>query len=165
VRTDLRENLYAVSFSDARNGFAVGSGGVILRTTDAGASWKDQESPLRSNLYAVTAISPTDAIAVGENGTVLVTSTGGQTWESQANVTSKLLQAVVYRGEKKLWIAGRGGTILKRIEALTPATISAPKLPPILGSRSSKPRPRVPLVPITDDGDIPTAIKPPREKN
>ena len=83
------------------NGFAVGSSGVILRTTDGGLSWKDQESPSRANLYAVTAVSPNEAIAVGELGTVLVTSDGGRKWESQSDVTAKVLQAVVYRGRER----------------------------------------------------------------
>jgi len=59
-----------------------------------------------------------------------------------------------------MWVAGRGGTILKRVEPLSPATISAPKLPPILGGIRSRPKPRTPLITLTDDGDIPAAVKP-----
>jgi hypothetical protein len=130
---------------------------------DGGITWRDQESPSRANLYAVTAVSATDAIAVGELGTVLVTSDGGRKWESQSNVTAKLLQAVVYRGAGKMWVAGRGGAILRRVEPLSPVAISSPKLPPVLGGRSIRLKPRTPLITIPDDGDIPVAVRPPEK--
>ncbi|HKX84549.1 MAG TPA: hypothetical protein VJL58_10055, partial [Pyrinomonadaceae bacterium] len=65
-----------------------------------------------------------------------------------------------------LWVGGRGGTILKRIAPLSPSNITGPKLPPVLksaiGSRA-KPRPRTPMITITDDGDIPVAVPPKKE--
>jgi len=77
------------------------------------------------------------------------------------------LQAVVYRGGTELWIAGRGGSILKRSLPLsTVRTAPGPKLPPILrlGNFKTKPKIRTPLLTITDDGDIPPATEPKKEK-
>jgi hypothetical protein len=75
------------------------------------------------------------------------------------------LQTVVYRGGVNLWVAGRGGAILKRSESLSPIrTTSAPKIPPILRLGGSKTKSRTPLLTITDDGDIPRAA-PPRKNN
>jgi hypothetical protein len=75
-------------------------------------------------------------------------------------VTSKVLQAVVYRGGNRLWVAGRGGTMLKRTEPLSPRAISLPFTKPVLKSstRRATPKPRTPLVMVTDDGDIPLAV-------
>jgi photosystem II stability/assembly factor-like uncharacterized protein len=160
VKTNLRENLYALSFFDAQNGYAVGANGTIVSTVDGGATWQDQESNLQINLYAVSAYRKNEAIAVGEQGAVLRTEDGGRTWESQPNITSNSLQAVVYRGGMSLWIAGRGGSILKRTETLeTVKTSQGAKLPPILRSKP-KIKPRTPLITITDDGDIPPAAAP-----
>ena len=119
------------------------------------------------NLYAVTAYKRDEAIVVGEQGTVLRTEDGGKTWERQPNITSNSMQAVVYRGGTDLWIAGRGGAILKRSESFsTVKTSVAPKLPPVLrlSGSSNKPKSRTPLLTITEDGDIPLAA-PPKKDN
>ncbi|MEK7725253.1 MAG: hypothetical protein AAB336_12945, partial [Acidobacteriota bacterium] len=84
----------------------------------------------------------------------------------QPNITSNSLQAVVYRGGTGLWVAGRGGAILKRSETLSTVKTYSPKLPPILRLNTGKPAPKLkkPLITITDDGDIPTA-RPPKKDN
>jgi hypothetical protein len=91
---------------------------------------------------------------------VIVTTNGGETWEQETNITTKILQALVFRGGEKLWIAGKGGSILKRIAPLTPGKINTPKLPPVLRNAAprSKLKPRLPAITITDDGDIPVAV-------
>ncbi len=89
-----------------------------------------------------------------------MTSDGGETWEIQSNVTGKVLQSISYRGDRKIWVAGRGGTIIKRVEPLSPSGVKTPTMPPILGIGRTRPKPRIPLITITDDGDIPSAVKP-----
>jgi hypothetical protein len=162
IKTNLKENIYALSLYDKKTGFAVGSGGTILRTIDGGETWQDQESSVKMNLYAVTAYSPTEAVAVGEFGAVLRTEDGGKTWEIQPNITSNSLQAIVYRGGADLWVGGRGGSILRRSETLSTVKLLNPKVPPILRSGNSKvkPKSREPLLTITDDDDIPLAEAP-----
>ncbi|HXF43610.1 MAG TPA: hypothetical protein VNK26_07705, partial [Pyrinomonadaceae bacterium] len=90
--------------------------------------------------------SSEDVIAVGEQGTVIVSSDGGDTWLKQPNDTQRLLTAISFRGGSNLWIAGRGGAILKRTRPLSPIRISSPSLPPVL--RDATPRkklaPRLP---------------------
>jgi photosystem II stability/assembly factor-like uncharacterized protein len=162
IRTNVKENLYAVSFYDEKIGFAVGSNGLILRTQDGGLSWADQESPTQANLFAVSALGRNEAIATGELGTVIVTGRGGRKWEIQPNITANALQAVVDRGGNEVWVAGRGGTILKRSLPLSPNPTASPRLPPMLriaGGRI-KPSVRTPLITVTDDGDIPKATPP-----
>ena len=46
--------LLAVSFTDTNHGTAVAENGVILRTTDGGASWLAQTSGTTNNLNAVS---------------------------------------------------------------------------------------------------------------
>ncbi|MBK7932057.1 MAG: hypothetical protein IPK01_00910 [Acidobacteria bacterium] len=160
IKTEIKENLYAVSFSDDNNGFIVGAGGLILRTVDGGMTWADQESPLRNNLFAVTATGQNSAIATGDFGTILITEDGGKTWAMQPAGTSKLLQAVASRGGSKVWVTGRGGTILRRTEPFSKQLISWPKSPPVLIKAGNKIKPQIrkPLVTIADDGDIPIAV-------
>lgn len=49
---------------------AVGSGGVILRSSGDG-TWTQDKSPTTANLNAVLVTSPTEAFAVGDGGTIL----------------------------------------------------------------------------------------------
>ena len=84
----------------------------------------------------------------------------------QPNITTKSLQTVAYRGRDELWIAGRGGSILKRSDILsTFKTTRGQKLPPILKFGGKNPKPRTPLLTIADDGDIPIAAPPKKEKD
>jgi hypothetical protein len=95
----------------------------------------------------------------------LRTIDGGKTWEIQPNVTSNTLQAITYRGGTNLWVAGRGGTILKRSEnLLTKKIVNLTKLPPNLKIRTNKnlPKLKIPEIPIADDGDIPRATQTPK---
>ncbi|MBK9155996.1 MAG: hypothetical protein IPM25_17595 [Chloracidobacterium sp.] len=104
-------------------------------------------------------------IAAGDLGTVVLTNDGGRTWLQQPNVTGKLLQAIAYRGGSDIWVAGRGGAILKRTQPLTPFGIiggsrgAPPVLRPASGSEG-----RAPLLTIPDDGDIPPAVQPSKDR-
>jgi hypothetical protein len=82
-------------------------------------------------------------------------------------VTGNSLQAVVYRGGTDLWVGGRGGAILKRSETFSTIKTTGAKLPPLLRSGRSGPtlKKRIPLITVTDDGDIPPAGAPPKKEN
>ncbi len=69
---------YDITFTDSKNGWAVGSGGTIIRAIDGGEQWYKQTTPTSNYLYEV--IFPGDdrnGWAVGNNGTILRTAFGG----------------------------------------------------------------------------------------
>ena len=68
-----RENLYGVSFNDAKTGWVVGENGVILKTVDGGATWLMQQSPTTNNLSDITQSEDGTFWAVGEWGTIIAT--------------------------------------------------------------------------------------------
>jgi photosystem II stability/assembly factor-like uncharacterized protein len=74
--------LSAVSFIDARRGWAVGQWGVILATTDGGESWRKQRMDLSIDqpLFSVYFRNAQDGLAVGLWSLMLETHDGGQTW-------------------------------------------------------------------------------------
>jgi photosystem II stability/assembly factor-like uncharacterized protein len=77
--TQATEDLHGVFFlSSGRTGWAVGNGGVILKSSDAGATWSRQV-PTTFNLFGV-AFSGTTGFAVGANGTVLKSVDLGAHW-------------------------------------------------------------------------------------
>lgn len=75
--------LTGVSFADARQGWAVGHGGVVLHTGDGGSTWQLQRSALARDqpLLAVQALDAQRAVAVGLWSLVLHTRDGGRSWQ------------------------------------------------------------------------------------
>lgn len=77
--------LTALSFVDARHGWAVGHWGAILATADAGETWSvqrlatDEDRPL----FAVHFFDAQHGVAVGLWSLLLTTADGGKTWESR----------------------------------------------------------------------------------
>ena len=59
--------------------WAVGEGGIVLRTTD-GAHWQKLTSPTSANLAAVSAQDAASAIVTTAAGERFATNDGGRTW-------------------------------------------------------------------------------------
>jgi photosystem II stability/assembly factor-like uncharacterized protein len=76
--------LTAVSFIDAKRGWAVGHAGVVLATTDGGETWTLQRRAAGEDrpLFAVHMFDAEHGVAVGLWSLVLVTADGGKTWDS-----------------------------------------------------------------------------------
>jgi photosystem II stability/assembly factor-like uncharacterized protein len=148
--------LYGLDFVDSLRGFAVGAKGIILRTDDGGATWKDLESGIDTTIFSVSAASRLDALVAGDQGRVLRTKDGGESWELQPTITTASLFSVAYHGGDDAWVAGRGGAILRRHGDVATVKIPKPRLPPAL-----KGPPKLTNVEtriVTDDGDIPKAL-------
>jgi photosystem II stability/assembly factor-like uncharacterized protein len=154
--------LYALAFADERRGYIAGEKGIILRTDDGGATWKDVESGVSSNLFSVAVASAEDVVVAGDQGRILRSKDSGENWEIQPTITSVPLFSVAYRGGMNMWVAGRGGAILKRNEPVATVKIPSPRLPPVLRGGPPKLKGATPEV-VADDGDIPRASPPVRK--
>ena len=90
-------DLWSVCFSDSITGYAVGSGGIILKTINGGADWISQ-TPTTQDLYSVYFIpaKPNTGYAVGGNETILQTTNGGTTWSVKHSGTSTVLYSVYF---------------------------------------------------------------------
>jgi photosystem II stability/assembly factor-like uncharacterized protein len=91
---------------------AVGGFGTILRTSDAGASWRTASSPpTNARLMAVTFLTPTVGIAVGTvPATILRTADGGATWtEVTPNTITQPLWSVATIDSNRALAVGDGG--------------------------------------------------------
>ena len=77
--------LTAVSFADARHGWAVGQWGAILATADGGETWQIQRLVTTEDrpLFAVHFFDASHGVAVGLWSLVLTTEDGGKTWTDQ----------------------------------------------------------------------------------
>ena len=114
--------LYGVSFPDKDNGWVVGSAGgfppsgVILHTTDGGASWSPQASNLSGELVGVDFIDNLNGWAIsnmnfsfGGSGaplTVEHTTDGGLDWQPQYVYDNASLFAVDFVNDTIGWASG-----------------------------------------------------------
>lgn len=107
------DNLKAVAFTDANNGWIVGDSGLILNTTNEGTTWTSVESGVTVNLRGIAFATSLEGWIVGNSGTILYTSNGGTNWNSQLSGTTQDLIDVYAQSGPKAWIVGANGTILK----------------------------------------------------
>ncbi|MBI4433992.1 hypothetical protein HY632_04400, partial [Candidatus Uhrbacteria bacterium] len=74
--------LLGVAVPDDNTAYAVGTGGVIYKTTNGGSQWTALTSGTATTLNDIACYSTTDCVAVGNAGLTLVTSNGGQSWSA-----------------------------------------------------------------------------------
>jgi photosystem II stability/assembly factor-like uncharacterized protein len=130
--------LFAVSFTDASTGTAVGTLGTILRTTDGGVTWTAQTSNTTNTLWGVFFVNASIGTAVGNNGTIRRTTDGGTTWVTQTSgVPTSPLYGVSFSSADVGTIVGGGplggpGSTIRRTTnggttwtAQTPGTTNA----------------------------------------
>jgi photosystem II stability/assembly factor-like uncharacterized protein len=81
-------DIYDAIFADANIGYVVGTGGLIMKTTDGGATWSHQTSGTTVTLWDVDFIDANTGYAVGTSGTILKTTDGGNVWSSSTYGTT-----------------------------------------------------------------------------
>jgi len=108
--------LFSVYFTNDTTGYVVGgdlmnaSPDIILKTTDAGVSWKPQTTPRSWFLYSVFSPAADTGYAVGYNGVILKTTNGGgdtiitQPEAIEEHVISKVIRLYPNPATNKLMI-------------------------------------------------------------
>ncbi|WP_373090350.1 WD40/YVTN/BNR-like repeat-containing protein [Zhongshania sp.] len=97
-----------------KEGFAVGTGGLIYRTEDGGETWLPEVNDNRLALLNVS-FSKFGAVAVGQYGLILVRSSGGE-WEKVESGTEERLFSVDINNNGYAIAGGSFGTILRSID-------------------------------------------------
>lgn len=106
-------DLAGVAFrGDGRVGIAVGVGGTIVRTTDAGASWAQVTSGITSDLRDAWFTSDGIVFAVGSAGTVLRSRNGGASWTRVIVPTTDVLNGVSFADTARGCVVGAAGAVL-----------------------------------------------------
>jgi photosystem II stability/assembly factor-like uncharacterized protein len=101
-----------VTFVDRYNGYAVGTNGVIIGSTDEGATWVQQAYGPGNNLNAVRFSDYLRGIAVGDSGTVVRTRDSGTIWFPVRPIVRSRLTDVFYTDQENVWVCGDSGTII-----------------------------------------------------
>ncbi|HUX25623.1 MAG TPA: YCF48-related protein [Burkholderiales bacterium] len=114
--------LTAVSFSDARNGWAVGHLGVILHTSDGGETWVLQRSDTSVDqpLFSVYFTDAEHGVAAGLWSLLLITADGGHVWKPVvlqpppgSKHADRNLFAIFSNHKGSLFIAAERGAVLR----------------------------------------------------
>ena len=112
-------NLYSVSFHHGSNlrAWACGDSGVIVATTNGGATWVRQNSGTMLPLYSITFSEESGRIlAGGEQGILLYSTNDGSTWIQSASPTTTTIRSISHF---RFYAVGDSGTILKSTDSGT----------------------------------------------
>ncbi|MBW2220694.1 MAG: hypothetical protein JRF40_14590 [Deltaproteobacteria bacterium] len=94
--------------------WAVGGGGLVFYSPDAGKSWQLQDTGIINELFSVSFVDAMNGWAVGRFGVIVHTSDGGKSWKVQRNETPETkgnLYKVQFIDEKTGWAVGEWSAI------------------------------------------------------
>lgn len=109
--------LYSVHFANNSTGFAAGSFGAIIKTTNAGEVWFIVHSNPGLDLSEVFFINSNTGFAVGKAGVILKTTDEGNTWIVKTSTTTNYLHDIVFPTTAIGYSVGLNGTILKTTDS------------------------------------------------
>ena len=101
-----------VVWVDPRTVVIVGEMGVVVRSTDGGATWTRQDDIVDGHLFGVALTGKgAGVLAVGSDGAIAHSTDGGETWTRvDSGTTEHLFRAAVADGHTL--VAGAAGTML-----------------------------------------------------
>jgi photosystem II stability/assembly factor-like uncharacterized protein len=110
--------LESVCFSDSLTAHVVGYG-LVLRSIDAGKTWKVQPDLTDDYFQSVCFPSEKVGFIVGQNGGILKTTDGGASWfylKKSKNIGNPRFRAVFFSDILRGWICGEGGVMWRTVD-------------------------------------------------
>ena len=104
--------VFAVAARDTQTLLGAGSDGMILKSTDAGATWAYQAPVPGKDLYDLSQIGAS-VWAVGQGGLVLRSLDGGTGWQQLASGLTGNLSGVHFLDANSGWVVGESGLIAR----------------------------------------------------
>lgn len=109
VPTGILDDITDVQSIAANTYVAVGANGVVLKTTDNGATWAFKSSCTQEKLNSVSFNDASNGFAVGNNGTIMRTTDGGESWARETSNTIRDLFDVHFVTATFAYAVGDGG--------------------------------------------------------
>lgn len=113
------QNLHAIHFGGLNHGCAVGEGGKVFTTANAGKNWTSQTSGISTDLNGVFFIDINTGWAVGNGGKILKTTNGGVNWSLQTTPTTQTLWDIKFANDTTGWAVGLNDVILRTTDGGT----------------------------------------------
>ncbi len=119
VTSPVSTDLNAIDFHST-TGIAVGSNGVLLRSTDSGSTWTQVGSGVTTEyLYAVKMVSASTGWAAGEDGKLLKTTDAGVNWSVVATAPMVDYRSLDATSTTHVWAGGKSGLLYKSTDGGT----------------------------------------------
>ncbi len=101
--------LYSVSTVNANVAWATGTGGVVIRTTNGGATWQTVTTPRAVDAHVICGVSANKAL-VATNGTsdavLHLTTNGGQTWQNVVTIPGGFINVIIMFNDMNGFVQG-----------------------------------------------------------
>ncbi|PTU32899.1 photosystem II stability/assembly factor-like protein [Stenotrophobium rhamnosiphilum] len=110
VTGTVHQALFSIAL-DGNTGVAVGAGGQIMESADAGKTWKQSAASVGELSFLGVAVNKDHAIAVGQQGQVFVRAQG-KTWSKAETGTDNRLLSVSVNSSGVAVAVGAFGTVL-----------------------------------------------------
>jgi photosystem II stability/assembly factor-like uncharacterized protein len=106
---------FDIFFTDANNGWAVGTGPIVRITNGSTATptFGFQTACPCPTLNGIFMLDSSTGWAVGNGGVILKTTNGGTTWPAQTSNTTANLRSIHFVDANQGWAVGNGGVIVR----------------------------------------------------
>lgn len=107
--TPVNNTMYSMHWDNFKSGWAVGTSGKILHTTNAGDNWQTT-TPVSGNLLCICRASATTLYAAG-NGDIVKSTNNGQSFSRVTTPTMVSFSAIFFKDSLNGLVAGSNGRI------------------------------------------------------
>jgi len=111
--TNTGQGLRSIAMTSVNEGWAVGSGGTVLHTTNGGFPWNATPTQYGGNFNGVYFTSGQKGVIIGDISNILSTTDAGGNWLATSNPTINNLKSVDFGSANVGWTVGNYGTVLK----------------------------------------------------
>lgn len=124
VSSPTTNRLQAVFFTDSLYGWAVGSGGTLIHTTDGGLSWSPQNAGVPNDIVDIFMLNRLEGWALAHDLTgtslwtiILSTTDGGTSWTGNAYPQPDvILNSILFLDGQHTWAAGEVATLVQSLD-------------------------------------------------
>lgn len=109
-------DITGVAFRDVLNGFIVGSGGLLLITTNGGTTWDRTILDPDEYYTEIFFTTPDSGFILSSSGSILNTSDGGENWIPQISGVTCGLRGMYFPSSQLGYISGEFGILLKTMD-------------------------------------------------
>lgn len=103
-----------IKFTDTQNGYCIGEGGKVLKTTNGGQQWTVLNANTAAELYDLSFVNTNVGYVVGTTGIIRKTTNGGTTWTNISGIPSNTdLYSVHFINQNVGWVAGESAAMYK----------------------------------------------------
>jgi photosystem II stability/assembly factor-like uncharacterized protein len=115
VTSGITDDIYDVQFATSEVGYAVATGGKVLKTTDSGTTWSQTTSPNSTvGYFSVECINFENVLVFGEFGRIYKSTDGGNSWAQKTTGTTTQINGseLLIDGSTIFAVGGTTGSLL-----------------------------------------------------